>query len=520
MMKKLLAAALAAVMVFSLPAAAMADEASSEKVVVGLSNTVQTLQPFNGANPYYNMIVGEVYQKLGQRKSFSDPTFVSVLMKEYEQVDSQTYNITLYDDIYDSAGVNFKASDVIFSLTNNKAQGVSGSSYFDSAEETGDYSLTVHLINDALGNFETMCENCCMVTEESYNASSDGMATEPVGTGPYKVTDYITGSKVVLVKDENFWMLNSKEASPDEGMAQNVNEIEFNFLTETTQMSLAIQQGTVQMAQWLNESIVSDAQAIEGVVAEELPSPQICEILFNQTENSICSDENFRKAVAYGVNSQLVVNNVLFGVGQVSKALGKKGLAGYNEAWETDYDYYNYDVEKAKEYLAASGYDGKEVTIMIMSLPSFEAAAMVLQASLQAIGINSRIDEYDDVTWGKYLPANTGYTYDITLHNVSTTGSYLIQTLATYLDQNQYQDGHNMEGAADPELQALVDACFSKDWTQEDYDKFYDYCYEHCLIYQWYDNAYTVAHAENITIPEGARMALKGALMVGACEFN
>ena len=496
-----------------------AQAGGKTKVTVGLTNTVQTFQPFAGANPYYNMILGQVYQKLGQRKSFSDGEFTKILMKDYEKVDSVTYNITLYEDIYDSNGVNLKAEDVAWCLQESKAQGVGGSSFFDSAEITGDYTLTVKLINDSLGAFETMCENDVIVTKESYDKSGDGMATKPVGTGPYVVTEYITGSKVVLNENENFWMENSKEAEAMDCFAHNVDVIEFNFLTETTQMALAVENGTVQMAQWLNESIVEDCSAVEGVTTESLPSPQICEVLFNMTDASPCKDVNLRKAIAYCANNEAVVENVLYGAGSVPKALGKAGQNGYNEAWETEYEYYAYDADKAKECLAASGYNGETLKIMIMSSASFEAAAQVLQANMQAIGINCEIDEYDDVTWGKYLPANAGYTYDITLHNMSMKGAYLMQTLATYLDQHQYQDGHNMVGAADDKLQEIIDRCMSEDWTQADYDEFYAYVYETLPIYQWYANAYTVAHVDGITIPEAARGALKGELLVGACEF-
>lgn len=489
------------------------------KVTVGLTNTVQTLSPFAGANPYYNMILGEVYQRLGMRENFSSGEFVSVLMKDYKKTDDLTYEITLYEDIYDSNGVNLTAEDVAWCLQENKAAGVGGSSYFDSAEVTGDYTLTVKLINNALGAFETMCENDMIVTKESYEAAGDGMSAKPVGTGPYVIKEFITGSKVVLEANGDYWMNKSKEAKPMECYGQNVDVIEFNFLTETTQMALAVENGTVQMAQWLNESIVEDCSAVEGVVTEQLASPQICEILFNQTADSPCQDVNLRKAIAYCADNDAVVENVLYGVGSVPKALGKAGQNGYNEAWETGYEYYPYNVEKAKECLAASGYAGEKLTIMIMSTASFEAAAQVLQANMQAIGINCEIAEYDDVTWGKYLPASAGYTYDVTLHNMSMKGAYLMQTLATYLDQHQYQDGCNMAGASDPKLQEMIDACLAEDWTQEDYDKFYEYAFENCLIYQWYANAYTVAHADGITIPEYARGAVKGELLVGACEF-
>ena len=538
-MKKIIAAALAATMTLGLctgcggesqTAATSAgnsetkQEASASqdgrtKVTVGLTNTVQTFQPFNGGNPYYNMILGQVYQKLGQRTSLTDGTFQKVLMKDYEQVDGKTYNITLYDDIYDSNGVNLKAEDVAWCLSENKAQGVGGSSWFESADVTGDYTLTVKLISESLGAFETMCESDVIVTKESYEKSGDGMAADPVGTGPYMVTEYVTGSKAVLEENEEFWMDKSKEAKPIDAVAHNVDIIEFNFLTETTQMALAVENGTVQMGLWLNESIVEDCSAVDGIVTDSLMSPQICEILFNESSKSPCDDVNLRKAIAYCVDNQAVIDNVLYGVGSIPKALGKEGQQGYNPEWETEYDYYPYDVDKAKEYLAASDYNGETLKIMIMSLPSFESAALVLQANMQAIGINCEIAEYDDVTWGKYLPASNGYTYDLTLHNLSMKGAYLMQTLATYVDQNQYQDGCNMMGASDPALQEIIDRCMSTDWKQEDYDEFYKYAYDNCLLYQWYANAYTVAHEEGIVIPDSARGAIKGELLIGACEF-
>lgn len=532
-MKRLLAAVLAATMALGLctgcgsgneaAGKAAADKTTAEggrtKITVGLTNTVQTFQPFNGANPYYNIILGQVYQKLGQRVSLSDGAFEKVLMKDYEQVDGTTYNITLYEDIYDSNGVNLTAEDVAWCLAENKAQGVGGSSFFESAEVTGDYTLTVKLINDSLGAFETMCENDVIVTKESYEKSGDGMAAHPVGTGPYKVTEYVTGSKAVIEEDANFWMEKSKEAVPTDSMAHNIDVIEFNFLTETTQMALAVENGTVQMGLWLNESIAEDCASVDGVVTDSLESPQICEVLFNQTDSSPCDDVNLRKAIAYCIDNQAVIDNVLYGVGSVPTALGKEGQQGYNPDWETQYSYYPYDLEKAKECLAASDYNGETLKLMIMSTSSFEAAATILQANMQAIGINSEILEYDDVTWGKYLPASAGYTYDVTLHNLSMKGAYLMQTLATYLDQNQYQDGANMMGASDSVLQEIIDRCMSNDWTQDDYDEFYQYVYDNCMIYQWYNNAYTVAHEEGIVVPDAARGALKGELLIGACQF-
>lgn len=542
-MKKVIATVLAAAMMLSLTACgssggtapagaapgssqAPAEQTSAgtaatgkTKIKVGLANTISTLQPFQGTGLYSNFIIGQVYQKLGQRTSFATQEFTPVLMTEYEKEDDVTYQITIRDNVYDSNGVHLTAEDVAWCFNHVKENGLSGNSYIDHAEATGDYTLTLVLAKGALGSFEAACEAVGIVTKESFEASEDGMATEPVGTGPYLVTEFITGSKVVLEENENFWGDQAEDKDELAVFQHNIDVIEFNFLTEPTQMSVAVETGEIQMGLWLNEAIVEECREYPGVSVEVLPNVQMCELLFNVTDNSPCKDENFRKAVAYATNNQMLIDNALHGIGAVSPAFGKPGLQGYNEAWESGYEYYPYNQDKAKEYLAASGYNGEELMILIQSNALYRAEATVLQENLRSVGINSRIDEYDMSTRNKYVVAGNGYHYDLALYNLSAQGSYLIQTWESWLDENHYGNGSNMFGCSDPELQALVDACGENSWTQADYDALYQYLYDNCLIYQWYDSLFAYALKDGITVPENARSAMNGEFVIGALEL-
>ena len=238
-----------------------------------------------------------------------------------------------------------------------------------------------------------------------------------------------------MAENENYWGDEAKDLEDLPVFRHNIDVIELDFLTEATQMSVALQTGEIQMGLWLNEAIVEECKEYPGVVVETLPNMQMCEILYNVTDDSPCKDVNLRKAIAYATNNQMLIDNALHGIGAVSPAFGKPGLTGYNEAWETDYEYYPYDLEKAKEYLEKSDYNGEELMIMIQSNALYRAEATVLQENLKAIGINSRIDEYDMSTRNKYVVAGNGYHYDIALYNLSAQGSYLIQTWVGWLDE-------------------------------------------------------------------------------------
>lgn len=486
---------------------------------VGLANTVSTLQPFKGTGLYYGFVDGQVYQRLGQRTEFETQEFKPILMTDYSTDDGIHYNITIRDDVYDSAGVHLTAEDVAWCFNYVKENRLSGNSDFEGAEATGDYTLTLTLASEDLWCFQSALEAVMIVTRESFEASEDGMATAPVGTGPYVVTEFVTGSKVVLEENENYWADNAEGLEDLPIFRHNADIIELDFLTEPTQMSVALETGEIQMGMWLNEAIIEECQAYEDYNVEILDNRQLCEIIYNVTEESPCNDVNLRKAISYAINNELMIENALHGVGSVAPALGKPGLLGYNEAWGTEYEYYPYDVEKAKEYLAKSDYNGEDISIMIQSNALYRSEATVIQENLKAAGINAHIDEYDMSTKNKYQVASNGYHYDLVLYNLSAGGSYLIQTIEGWLNLDNYGNGMNMFGSTDAKLQELVLACGKADWTQDDYDALYEYVYDNCYLYQWYESKFTYAADKDLVVPKEARSSLNGEFLLGAVEL-
>jgi ABC-type transport system substrate-binding protein len=135
----------------------------------------------------------------------------SLLYKEYIlSADEKYVDVFLYDYIHDSAGNPLKASDVVFSFDKAKATGnVRAISISDKAEVLDEYSVRFYL-NKTLfvGELPGLLTQFYIVTRAAYEASPDGMATNPVGTGPYKVTKYTSGYMLTFEKVPDYWQTN------------------------------------------------------------------------------------------------------------------------------------------------------------------------------------------------------------------------------------------------------------------------------------------------------------------------
>ncbi|MGM9520974.1 MAG: ABC transporter substrate-binding protein [Oscillospiraceae bacterium] len=491
------------------------------KITVGLANSYSTLDPFVGSGLYTNFVAYEVYQRLGARDNYEQNTITPILMKDYEYVGESdglyTYHITIHEGIYDSEGNDITAEDVAFCFNYVKENARTQHRYIDHAEATSETELDLVITSNELGTFGAVIENVGIVSQAALEASSDAMATQDqVGSGPYVITDFVAGSYITLEKNENYWAADRDDLSESPMLDQTWDVIEFDFLTEPNQMQSALETGTIQLGLWLDATINAGCKTISGYKVMDLESPQMCVILYNQYEGP-CTDENFRKAVSYAINEGLAVDNILYGVGEPAEYFGIFGSIGTNEEWADQYDNYAYDLDKAKEYLEASSYSGEDVIIAIRSNTLFRNCGQLIQSNLEAIGITCHIDEYDAATISGKQVATTGdHGYDITFYYMSRQGSYLIQTASTWLSNVKFADGHSLCGIADDELQSLIDACYSEDWTQDDYDALEAYIQEHCLIYQWYNNYFSLACVDNMTITGYNRSGVNGDIIVGS----
>lgn len=541
--KRMMALALASSMALSLTAcggsetketaaatAAAGNEAATEaaatpaegktKVTVGIAQTYESMSPIRNYDRYGSPVGSHVYEVLAEADDADGGELIGVLMKEWSTEDNLSYSCTLYDGIKDSAGNPFTADDVKFTIEKDMEAALEWASYVESVEVVDDTHFILKLTSDGPGIFEQTVSSLWMCTEEAYTASEDGLATEPIGTGPYVCTDFVSGERTILEVNENYWQSDDLRHP---NYQANVDVIEFQVIKEATQMELALENGDIQIGFWVSLNVADQLEGVEGIQVEACPHWSSKNFYFDMKEGSMFANNlALRQAVLYAIDGESLMIALTKGYGSVSKAYGDATQTGYNPEWE-NHGYYEYDLDKAlalfeeaKPQLVKDGFDPAKLNIRYVCYNSDEErlAGECIQADLAKLGINMEIVPADASAYTTYLDAAAGQ-FEIAAAN-GNFGSYINTFWSVPFDRNIRESGNTRFGLHDDHLQEMMELCSSKEgFTQENLDEFYYYITDNALIYQYYKSAAICAHEDGINIEFDWRSLPR----VGSFEF-
>lgn len=432
-------------------------------VTIGVDADLADCSPYGaqgGARAYYYRII---YEFLAQRTSFGAVLEDMELQcaKSITTEDNLTYHVEMYDYIYDAAGNHITAAD--FEWSANKmielATYPKVNSYVESVTATGDYTLDITLTAVELGAIEYVVSIIPVISRQAYEDSGDGMATRPVTTASYQLTDYTSGYGMTLTANENYWQ--TDDSLRYSGSYTNVDQIDYRVITEAAQMSIALQTGTIDVAQCLDSSIIpefyNDGVTTEGYSILEVVGGTAANVCFNCDPTSVLGDNvALRQAVLYAINNEDVRLAFCGAYGYELQAFAPLVASDYVSAWN-DRDYYGYDVDKAKELLAEAGYEAGEVSITLMcrNVPSFVTAAQVIQAELGEIGINVTLFTPEDALYDTCCADPTQYDM---WFDLSGCDDFCTFPWGLIFDNRSFSSGTTKNLISDPELQAAFEA--------------------------------------------------------------
>lgn len=136
------------------------------------------------------------------------------------------------------------------------------------------------------------------------------------------------------------------------------------------------------------------------------PSTVIYIVLMNHTRPPFDTLEG-RQAAAMALDTVAMSNAVTFGAATPANSTLPNALKFYDPELKVN----GFDPAAAKTALDASGYDGREITILITDEPEREKQAVLMQALWGQIGIKSKIEKTDAGTFWTRL---TEGDYDAT----------------------------------------------------------------------------------------------------------
>ncbi|GHU66861.1 hypothetical protein FACS189447_08430 [Spirochaetia bacterium] len=369
--------------------------------------------------------------------------------------DGLTWHVEIYDYIYDSAGNHFTADDAVFCYERAKKEGFNSTSFYTSVTRDSDYTFTIKLTGAMVGIFDQVANAIGLYTKKAYEDANGAFGTKPVFTGPYKLTNWVSGTSLRLEKNEKYWQ---KPELANIYAVQNVDIINFVIIKDSAQLAIALETGAVDMVYNLSameaERFAPGQSSSKGFKVWEFENLETQFMYLNQSPSSVfANDLNLRKAVMHSMDMQGLVDAVAGGRGVIAKTFGNSLVSDYQKQWDTE-NYFDYDVNFAKESLAKSNYKGQTIRIVVSGNPMHGGMALVLQGFLSEVGIKSEILTYDNALFNSYKYDET--QWDIMFDQTSWSGPFPTQWRDKF-DSRTFRGGkQGFIAVRDPKFQEMI----------------------------------------------------------------
>jgi len=455
---------------------------TAEKVTLEISSAVSNFHPYVPATTNsYRVVNANIYQPLFRQYGYGVEMedWVGIIGEsiEYDEA-TLTYTIHLKKNVYDSAGNLFTAKDVVFSFQTQEAVNPDAVTYWAHADLSSltavdDYTVTLKFFDATPGIINTLMLRTNMITQAAYEAAGpDGedLIVKPVGTGPYVLDEYASGSSYTLKATENYWNAGNGE--------QNADTILYMVITEPSQRGINFETGEIDA--------IYDVSASDYVRMKDYNKAQIIEVSdnqikllgFNCTDVSPCSDVLVRQAIAYAIDTQAVALTAYEGLAEACYTFGGPMWLDWNESYKEGGLYYAVDIEHAKELLAQAGVaSGTELKLAIKDDSQMLMAATIIQQALAEIGITLTIDQYDSSTYNSiYMEYDK---YDMYIAE-ARTDNYATNVFNNFL--NLQNSTGTRVGIVDEKLQSLLEPYATGSMTQDQFDALMEY-YETIIPY-------------------------------------
>jgi ABC-type transport system substrate-binding protein len=285
----------------------------------------------------------------------------------------------------------------------------------DSIEAADDYTVVFKLKRvDAPFLANMGMDFADIISPTAFMNNPKEFLRNPVGTGPFKFVEWIKDDRIVLAKNENYW---------DKSGGPYLDKLVFRTIPENSVRFLELKGGNIHICQFPNPADIPLAKQDPNLKLVSQPGMNIGYLSFNHTKK-LWQNIHMRRAIAYAINRQAIVDNIYQGMGQVAKNPIPPTMWGYNDEIED----FPYDQGKARLELAEAGYPGAqdlpEITLWSMPVPrpynpEGLKVGVAMISDLAKVGIKAKIVSYD---WGTYLKRQREQPEDMDLFQLGWTG--------------------------------------------------------------------------------------------------
>lgn len=242
---------------------------------------------------------------------------------------------------------------------------------------------------------------CSVIPREAVEYYGSDFRKHPVGTGPFKMQNWIENIKLVLRKNPNYFEKYNGEQLPF------LDGVAVSFLIDKMTAFMEFVKGNFDFISGIDPSYKDELLTRSGQLKSKFSdrfsmiqgsylNTEYLAILVDtslstETENPLLN-KNVRLAINYGFDRQKMIHYLRNGIGTP----GTKGIipAGM-PSFDTTAGYgYNYNPDKSKKLLREAGYDDENPVpeISLITTPEYVDLCKFVQSQLKNVGLTLAIE--------------------------------------------------------------------------------------------------------------------------------
>jgi peptide/nickel transport system substrate-binding protein len=358
----------------------------------------------------------------GLTKITMDGAVLPLLAETWEHSpDGKSYTFLLRQGIKFSDGAPLDASVVKFSFDRAKAEGSTNKAkkgFWDnvSSVTAHDARTVILTLNnaDAATPFR-LGENTAVILHPNTAATA---ATQPVGTGPYKLESWRKGSAITLVKNDAY-----RDAAK-----VRLKRVSFRFINDPAAQVAALLAGDIDAMPRFGA-----LQALKQFQADRRFTVEIGNtagkgLLAINNKRKPFDDVRVRRAITHAIDRKAFIDGAQEGLG---KPIGSH-FTPADLAYVDLTGLYPHDPEKAKALLRDAGVKTPLNVTLTLPPPQYaRKGGEIIAAQLAKVGIVAKIE---NVEWAQWLAGPFKGNFDLTIINHVEPLDYA----TAYADPNYY----------------------------------------------------------------------------------
>ena len=255
------------------------------------------LRTNDSASTYVNAQIYETLYRIDPETDEYMP-LLAAEMPEYSE-DGLTVTVKLREGVtfHDGTPFNSEAVKYTFDLIKDPDFGSARASIagsIDTMECPDDYTIVFHLLyEDGVFTAKLAHTNSAIVSPTAQQ--NQDLMTQPCGTGPYKFVSSVSGSNVVLTRNEDYW-----------GEKPAIKDVTMTIITDE---STAVSRMETGEADFMPKISVEQLSRVENNSALTVTTSEAAQIYYmamraDSSVNPIMAEKDFRIALAKGIDKE------------------------------------------------------------------------------------------------------------------------------------------------------------------------------------------------------------------------